>query len=149
MAETSTTAPAAPVPVHAAVFAEGADLARIVGARCRQCGTSFFPRRTVCAQCLSTDVEIVPLSTRGALYTYTIVHQSTPEFATPYILAYGDLREGVRVLAPLAGLSADDVRIGMALELRVEPVRTDAQGRVVMGYRWYPAADAAGEVRHG
>lgn len=145
MAETSTTEAAAPVPVHAAAFAEGGDLSRIVGARCRQCGAHFFPRRTVCAQCLSTDVEVVPLATRGTLYTYTVVHQSTPEFPTPYILAYGDLAEGVRVLAPLAGAAAEEVRIGLAVDLCVEPVRTDAQGRVVVGYRWYPAA----EVRHG
>lgn len=143
MAETSTTEAAVPVPVHAVVFPEGAALTRVVGARCRQCGTHFFPRRTVCAQCLSTDVEVVPLSTRGTLYTYTVVHQSTPEFATPYILAYGDLAEGVRVLAPVAGLGADALRIGMALDLRVEAVRTDAQGRAVVGYRWYPAVEVA------
>lgn len=117
----------------------------LAGTRCRRCGTYFFPRRTVCAQCLSEETETVPLSHRGVLYTFTVVYQSTPEFKTPYILGYADLSERVRVLAPLAEIEVDRVQIGMPLQLRVEPVRTDAQGRAVMGYRWHPG----GEVPRG
>lgn len=82
-------------------------------------------------------------SASGAwLYTYTVVFQSTPEFRTPYLLGYVDLPEGVRVLAPLADLAVDDVRIGMPLRLVVEPVRTDAEGRAVLGYRLHRAQPA-------
>jgi len=80
----------------------------------------------------------VPLSTRGTLYTYTTVHQSTPAFATPYVLAYADLPEGVRLLAQLVA-APGDVRIGMPVELRVEPVGVNAEGRPVLGYRFHPA----------
>lgn len=130
------------VPIHPDVFADEGE-PRLVGARCLRCGAAFFPRRAVCARCLSSEVEAVPLSPTGTLYTYTVVHQSTPEFPTPYVLAYVDLPEGVRLLAPLVGVEADQVRIGMPLRLRVEPLRTDAQGRTILGYRLYPDGGGA------
>ncbi|MBI4278235.1 MAG: Zn-ribbon domain-containing OB-fold protein [Armatimonadetes bacterium] len=117
----------------------------LVGTRCRACGAHFFPRRAVCARCLGADVEAVRLSAEGILYTYTVVHQSTPEFPTPYILGYVDLPEGVRLLAPMVGVEADQVRIGMPVRVVVEPVRTDPEGRAVMGYRLHRLA----EVPHG
>jgi len=112
----------------------------VVGTRCEACGAHFFPRRRVCARCLSPTTVTVPLSPRGALYTYTTVYQSTPEFPTPYLLAYVDLPEGVRLLAQLVA-PPSEVRIGMRLDLRVEPVRVDAEGRAVLGYRLYPASE--------
>ncbi len=118
---------------------------RLAASRCQACGAHFFPRRLVCARCLSREMATVLLSTRGTLYTYTTVYQSTPDFPTPYVLAYVDLPEGVRLLAQLVGAPPGEARIGMPLALRVEPVRTGAEGRPVMGYRLYPAA----EVSHG
>ncbi|MDQ7849728.1 MAG: Zn-ribbon domain-containing OB-fold protein [Armatimonadota bacterium] len=138
MVEVTETGRSGVVPVHPDVFAgelEGEP--QLVGSRCRQCGARFFPRRGVCARCLSAEVEVVPLGRVGTLHTYTVVYQSTPEFPTPYILAYVDLPEGVRLLAPLAGVPVDQVRIGMPLRLQVEPLRTDAAGRTVLGYRLY------------
>ncbi len=117
---------------------DAAGAAHLVGVRCEGCGARFFPRRRVCARCLSREMTTVPLSTRGTLYTYTTVHQSTPEFATPYLLAYVDLPEGVRLLAQLSGVQPGEARIGMPLELRVEPVRTTPEGRRVLGYRLHP-----------
>jgi uncharacterized protein len=111
---------------------------RLLATRCAVCGAHFFPRRRICARCLSSTVGTVHLSTRGTLYTYTTVHQSTPEFTTPYVLAYADLPEGVRLLAQLAA-PPGDVRIGMPVELRVEPVGVTADGRPVLGYRFHPA----------
>ena len=111
---------------------------RLVATRCEACGAHFFPRRRVCARCLSSATTTVPLSTRGTLYTYTTVHQSTPEFTTPYVLAYADLPEGVRLLAQLVA-PPGDVRIGMSVDLRVEPVGVTADGRPALGYRFHPA----------
>lgn len=131
------------VPLQPGLFkADPSGTVRLVAGRCQECGAHFFPQRPVCARCLSNRMEIVLLSARGTLYTYTTIYQSTPEFQTPYVLAYVDLPEGVRLLAQLVGAPPDAVRIGMPLELRVEPVRTSADGRPVLGYRLYPVAEA-------
>jgi len=142
--EAAAASPGQVVPIHPEVFAgEGGGEPLLVGSRCQRCGAFFFPRRQVCARCLSAEMEVVPLSGTGTLYTYTVVHQSTPEFPTPYILAYVDLPEGVRLLAPLVGVAADQVRVGMRLRLQVEPLRTDAAGRTILGYRLYPDGGGA------
>lgn len=133
------------VPLQPGIFVEDAGgTLRLAGTRCRACGAHFFPRRQICARCLSADMETVPLGERGILYTYTVVHQAAPGFPTPYILGYADLPDGVRVLAPLADIDPDEVQIGMPVILRVEPVRTDAEGRTLIGYRWH-----RGEERDG
>ena len=137
------------VPLRPGLFEAGAGGSpRLVGTRCSACGAHFFPRRRVCARCLSSATTTVPLSTRGTLYTYTMVHQSTPEFPTPYVLAYADLPEGVRLLAQLVA-APGDARIGMPVEVRVEPVGVTADGCPVLGYRFHPAQPETSEARDG
>lgn len=132
---------AAAVPLRPGLFdVDAGGTHRLVGSRCEVCGAHFFPRRRICARCRSAATATVPLSTRGTLHTYTTVHQSTPAFPTPYVLAYADLPEGVRLLAQLVA-APRDVRIGMPVELRVEPVGENAEGRPVLGYRFHPAAE--------
>ncbi|MBO0827222.1 MAG: OB-fold domain-containing protein [Streptosporangiales bacterium] len=75
---------------------------RLVGSRCRHCDARAFPRRTVCFGCLGSDLEDMPLSTSGRLYSYSTVRVSASR-EVPYTLGYVDLPEGPRVLAHLAG----------------------------------------------
>jgi benzoylsuccinyl-CoA thiolase BbsA subunit len=151
VADQATARPAgceAAVTLRPGLFeADAAGTLQLVGACCRACGAHFFPRRLVCARCLSSEMTTVALNTRGTLYTYTTVYQSTPEFPTPYLLAYVDLPEGVRLLAHLVGMRPEEVRIDMPLELRVEPVGTEAGGRPVLGYRLHAAHESSPGVR--
>lgn len=114
---------------------------RLIGSRCPACGAHFFPAREVCSGCLTEDLELVPLSARGTLYTYTVVRQSTPEFPVPYLLGYVDLPERVRVLGRLSGLREGEARIGMALRLATHAVGTDEEGHEVVGYSFRPALE--------
>ena len=50
-----------------------------------------------------------------------------------------ELPEEVRVLAPLAGVAPDKVKVGMAVELVVEPYYTDGDGNEVIAYKFRPA----------
>lgn len=114
---------------------------RLIGSRCPACGAHFFPVRDVCSGCLGQDMERVALSSRGSLYTYTVVRQSVPGFSVPYLLGYVDLPEGVRVLGPLAGLGEDEVHIGMTLGLATRPVGTSEEGHELIGYVFQPEAE--------
>lgn len=115
---------------------------RLRGSRCGSCGAHFFPARQVCSRCLEGDLERVGLSTRGTLYTYTVLHQAAPGFETPLALGYVDLPEGVRILGQIAGLEPDAIRIGMELDLHPEPFGHDEEGRTVMGFRFRPEEGA-------
>ncbi len=111
----------------------------LLGSRCRACGAHFFPVRHACAGCLSTDLETRRLSSRGTLYTYTVVHQSTPDFEVPYMLGYVDLPEGVRVMGQMIGQDFE-LPLGTPMELDVVPFGTDDEGAELLGYRFVPGS---------
>jgi uncharacterized protein len=120
---------------------------RLLASRCAGCGSHYFPRRRVCARCLNDSMDDALLSTRGTLYTYTVVRQSTPTFPSPYVLGYVDLPEKVRVLGRFADCEPEQGRIGMPVEISVEPVDEDAQGRPLLGYHLRPAPRTPGGER--
>lgn len=132
------------VPIEDGYFTvpdDPADAPRLLGSRCRACGEHFFPRRHVCARCLAEGCEDVLLGPRGRLWTWTYVH--VPLFAKKdaRVDAYGvgqvDLPEGPRVQAILLG-GPDDFRIGIDMELDLETLRTDDDGREVVIFRFRP-----------
>jgi uncharacterized OB-fold protein len=116
---------------------------RLLGSRCATCGEHFFPRRHVCAKCLAEGCDDVELGPRGRLWTWTYVH--VPLFAKKdaRVDAYGvgqvDLPEGPRVQSILEG-GPDDFAIGMELELDLESLRTDDDGREVVIFRFRPVS---------
>ncbi len=119
---------------------------RLLGTRCAACGEHFFPRRHVCAKCLSRDVEDVLLSTRGTLYTFTYVYfplfNSKRADEGGYGVGQVDLPEGPRVQCVLSG-GPDDFRIGMEMQLELEALREDDQGREVVIHRFRPIQESA------
>jgi uncharacterized OB-fold protein len=132
------------VPIEDGYFTvpdDPADPPRLLGSRCTACGEHFFPRRRVCARCLAEGCENVLLGPRGRLWTWTYVH--VPLFAKKdaRVDAYGvgqvDLPEGPRVQAILLG-GPDDFRIGIDMELDLETLRTDDDGREVVIFRFRP-----------
>ena len=111
----------------------------LVGGRCRSCGAHFFPVREVCSRCLSDDLMKVGLSTKGTLYTFSVVRQSTPAFEVPYMLGYVDFPEGVRIMGQIGGAEVDEITIGMPMVLSLEPFGEDEDGNDLTGYRFIPA----------
>jgi uncharacterized OB-fold protein len=115
---------------------------RLLGSRCDACGEVFFPRRRVCAKCLHRSTSDVELGPTGRLYTYTYVH--IPMFGKldaktdGYGVGQVDLPEGPRVQSVLVG-GPEQLSIGMELELELEVLRKDSQGREVVIYRFRPA----------
>jgi uncharacterized OB-fold protein len=143
IASAQTTLAAAPfVPGTLEVGADGKGY--LVGGRCPGCGAHYFPARSVCSRCLCGDVQRVPLCSSGTLYTYTVVHQSLPQFETPYIIGYVDLDDNVRVAGQLVDVHADELELGMRLSTQVEP-RVSAEGEQVLWFRFRPAATASGQ----
>ncbi len=91
----------------------------LLGSQCNACGAVFYPEQPVCGRCGHRSHEKVRLGPNGLLYTWTRVHQSTPEFKTPYVLSYVDFPQNVRVLVPLV----DNVepKVGMEVVLTLAP----------------------------
>ncbi len=126
------------VPVSAGYFTvpdDPAEPPKLLGTRCADCGEHFYPRRAICAKCLSERTADVLLGPRGTLYSYTFVHfpmfGSTRAEHVGYGVGQVDLSEGVRVQAPLAGRQAD-YRVGQAVETELDTLREEGDSDVVI-----------------
>jgi uncharacterized OB-fold protein len=138
-------APRPRVPIREGYFTipdDPAAVPNVIVSRCADCGEHFFPRRMVCAKCLSRKLESVEIAARGTIYSYTFVHM--PLFGSmrvEHMEGYGvgqiDLPEGPRVQLPLAGKQAE-YRVGLPVVGEIEPLREDA-GRDVCILRFKPA----------
>jgi len=123
----------------------------LIGAKCGVCGTYVFPPRSgACPnpECDGTDLEPTPLSRRGKVWSYTENHYAPPapyvaaEPFEPYALAAVELEaEGLVILGQVAkGVMADDLEIGMEVEVDLQVLFTDADGVEKWVWTWAPAA---------
>jgi uncharacterized OB-fold protein len=86
----------------------------VVLPRCRRCNRYHFYPREFCPHCLSPDLEWVPSSGQGRLYSYTLIHQAPhPSFEVPYIYAVVQLLEGVLLPSNVVDCDPADVQIDM------------------------------------
>jgi uncharacterized OB-fold protein len=114
----------------------------ILTSRCRDCGEYFFPKRRVCAKCLSRSLEEAALAARGTLYSFTWVHlplfgSTRIEHAEGYGVGQIDLPEGPRMQLPLAGKQAE-YRVGMSVVGELTPLKEEGGTDVVI-LRFRPA----------
>ena len=96
--------------------------------RCRDCGRFRHPPRAVCPACLSSRIEWVRSSGRGTVYSFTVTQQNqVPAFRDrlPYVLAYVELEEGVRLMTNVVGRAAEAVHVGMRVEVAWEDVTAE------------------------
>ncbi|MEX2538573.1 MAG: OB-fold domain-containing protein [Actinomycetota bacterium] len=121
----------------------------LVGTQCRACGSYFFPpERVLCRNpaCTSTDLEETELSTRGKVWSFSVNHYAAPEpyvgkepFEAYTVVAVELSRERMVVLGQLAeGADPAALRIGDEVEVSIEPLFTDAEGRKHLVWKWRP-----------
>jgi uncharacterized OB-fold protein len=135
------------VPAVDGWFTTGAAPA-LLGTRCTTCGTYFFPRETrFCRNpgCDGTELEEVPLSRRGKVWSFTDNRYQppapyvSPDPFEPYGLAAVELaEEKMVVLGQLARDAAvDELRVGQDVELVLEPLFEDDEHTYLV-WRWQP-----------
>jgi uncharacterized protein len=115
-------------PIAEGLFEETAEGPRLVGSRCRNCGTVTFPKQTSCAHCAAEDSEEHLLAPRGELFTWTVQRfrpktppYTGPEEFEPYGVGYIELPGECRVESILTTADPGELRIGMAMELTLIP----------------------------
>ena len=108
-----------------APYFEAAARGVLVIERCKACGSYMAPGVSLCTECLSEDLEWVEASGRATLFTFGVMHQPYhPAFyhRLPYNLAEVELAEGPRLNTVIAGVSNEDLRVGMPLVVTFERV---------------------------
>ncbi len=107
---------------------------RLRGAKCNGCGATFFPKGKVCLACWSEDIADEPLPATGTLYAFTVVHVARKGWRTPYVIAYVDLDNGVRVSAPLACDPKAPLPYDSKVRLKVGEIGRTDDGRPIMSH---------------
>ncbi|NEA60424.1 benzoylsuccinyl-CoA thiolase [Streptomyces sp. SID13666] len=123
---------------------------RLIGTRCQDCGSVFFPREdTFCRNpaCSGTTLEETPLSRRGRVWSYTdgryrppapYVSDPAREWE-PYVLVAVELAaERMVVLGQAApGTALADLAVGMEVEL-VPGVLNEDDETTWTTWHWQP-----------
>ena len=120
-----------PVPANEELsrpFWEAARRHALIMPRCGTCATVFFYPRETCPECLGADLGWTPVSGKGRVYSYTIVHQPVNaafEPDAPYVYAVIQLDEGPRLVSNVVECAREDVRIDMPVTAVYEDVTPD------------------------
>jgi len=92
---------------------------RLIAGHCSTCDLTVFPWPDQCSACLATALTPKPLSTSGALYSYSVIHSGPKGWETPYTVGYVDLPEGVRVFAHIGELEEHLIRPDQAVCMEI------------------------------
>jgi len=101
---------------------------KLMGLKCNDCGKFTCPPMMVCAECASTNHEIVQMSGKGNIVTFTTSYIAGEgrENEVPYTIVMVELEEGPWIMGNL--VSMDPKKVSM-----------DVIGKpVAMGNRVYP-----------
>lgn len=125
----------------------------LIGSRCADCGSYFFPREQAQCRnprCRSQQLVECELSTHGTLWSYTSsAYKPPPPFVAaepfePFAIAAVELeREKLVVLGQVvAGVQAADLKVGMAMRL-VSAVLDEDEQSARMVWKWAPSSSPA------
>lgn len=88
---------------------------KLLGLKCKDCQTITCPPKMTCQGCAGTNLEVIGLSGKGKIITFTAV-QVAPEGRqneTPYIIVMVELAEGPWIMGNLCEM--EPAKIGMEL----------------------------------
>jgi uncharacterized protein len=119
----------------------------LVGSKCGSCGAVFLDlKRVACSKCGATNqFTQIPLSNKGNVWVFSVIHQSFPGVKTPYVTAIIDLPEGVSVKSNLVEIDPDELQknpqkaFGMPVEMVANVVSKDRQGNEVVAFQYRPS----------
>ncbi|MEY2453098.1 MAG: uncharacterized protein QOD92_2672 [Acidimicrobiaceae bacterium] len=130
-------------------FTEDGDGPTLIGNKCTECGTVFFPAASYFCrnpECGGRAFEPTPLSRQGTVWSYTDAqYQPPPPYVAtsdpyqPFAVAAVELTaEGMVVMGQLAnGYGVDDVKVGTPVELVVETLFEDDDHEYTV-WKWKP-----------
>ena len=111
-------------------FWEAAKQRRLVVQRCQECGYFNHPPRPACEACQSQQLQFEPVSGRGTIYSFTVMHQPNIagfEDQIPYINILVELEEQplLFMVSNLPASDLDKIKIGGQVEVYFEEVDPD------------------------
>jgi len=120
---------------------------RLVGEVCNHCGVTIFPPRDVCPECALPAQTPFTFSGRGEVYSYSTIYHPPAGFeeSAPYTMALVRLEEGPLITAQLTDVAAEQVEIGMPVEMVTRRLQAEGEeGVISYSYKFRPRLRRAG-----
>ena len=113
---------------------------KLSGTQCESCGKISFPKKYVCPECFGDKLKIVPLSTKGTLHTYSVCTMGAADIEKPYVIAFIDLPEKIKLFSILTECEPYDttLKVGMEMEMVIATIKKDQSGQNIIGYKFRP-----------
>ena len=101
---------------------------KLMGSKCKKCGTIFAPPRPICIKCHNREMQWVEMKGDGKLAAFTCIAVGPPfmtaegyDRKNPYVSGVVELEEGVRVdarIEELDGSKPEAIKIGTPLTVK-------------------------------
>ncbi len=125
-----------PAPASPMFWRFNAEVHRLVGIKCQDCGHISYPRTKICHECGSQNLEEYKLPKRGAIHTFCVNWAPPPQFEPPILPVIVDLEGGGRYGGIMTECgSPDEIKIGTRVEMVFRKMLTD-RGLNVYGYKF-------------
>jgi uncharacterized OB-fold protein len=84
---------------------------QLLGLKCKTCGTVTCPPKMVCQECAGSDQEIIELSGKGEIKTFTTTYVAPQgrEVEAPYTIVMVELEEGPWISGNLVDMDPSKV----------------------------------------
>ena len=109
-------------------FNEYLNKEKLMGSKCKKCGSLFTPPRPICIDCHSNDMEWVKMGGMGKLLAFTCISIGPPFMIeegfnrkNPYCVGVVELDEGPKVDARIEGIDPakpETIKVGMPLAVK-------------------------------
>jgi uncharacterized OB-fold protein len=126
------------------LFAVSEGKTSLIVTHCRTCGDYFFPKTFTChnPECKDKEVEDVPLSRRGKVENYSVMNYPPPppfvakEPYEPIVCASVAFPEGIMIIGMMEGTTAEEVKIGMDVEVTVGALYTNKKDEEIIAWKF-------------
>ena len=115
-------------PISTTSFHQFLNEDKLMGSKCRKCGTLFSPPRPICLKCHGKDMEWTELKGKGKIATFTCIYVGPPSMVAqgydrknPYCSGVIELEEGVKIDARIEGVDVskpEEIKIGTPLKVK-------------------------------
>ncbi|MDD5189936.1 MAG: Zn-ribbon domain-containing OB-fold protein [Dehalococcoidales bacterium] len=109
----------------------------LIAGKCKHCGRVFCPPRHLCLNCGKEMMEIIPLSGKGKVYSYSEIHQQLPGalVKTPYVIVIVSMPEGCQISGVMTE-KFEDISVGADIEVYWEKMLEDKDGNELIADKY-------------
>ena len=95
---------------------------KLMGTKCKGCGTLYLPPRPICTKCHSSDMEWVELKGKGKIFAFTSICVAPTMMINegcgrdkPYCSGVVELEEGIKISGRILGVDntcPENIKVG-------------------------------------